>query len=331
MNWAWASSLDRLWHSPTFPMWLTLAAGGFFGIILLITLLRAEKSVANGALTVITLLAIGVASAATLRTFGPDGRSAPGETQSPPQMNAALPALSCIDDLAGDAVLAACEKNLFGSAESAAAAVSYAASQITRLTALGDVATANRSATPEMQALRRAVERDRYGLMAYVLVTRDRCTPSDCAAFRALTDSRQIVANMDERVYDGIISRHALAWNAPPPAAPVAALTPSMPTGKPTNAEFPTAASTPPVNIMTPEPGQGTPPSAARASASMANAPLPSPRPAASAAPPATAPALAAAKKPPAPKQPRAPAAAPVQLAPATTSTSPPAPAVANE
>ena len=40
-------------------MWLTLAAAGFFGIIVLITLLRAEKSVANGALTVITLLAIG--------------------------------------------------------------------------------------------------------------------------------------------------------------------------------------------------------------------------------------------------------------------------------
>ena len=69
-------------------------------------------------------------------------------------MNAALPALSCIDDLAGDIVLAACEKALFGSAESAAAAVSYAASQITRLTAFGDVAAANRSMTPELQALR---------------------------------------------------------------------------------------------------------------------------------------------------------------------------------
>ena len=51
MNWAWASSLDHFWRSPTFPMWLTLAAAGFFGIIVLITLLRAERSVANGALT----------------------------------------------------------------------------------------------------------------------------------------------------------------------------------------------------------------------------------------------------------------------------------------
>ena len=77
--------------------------------------------------------------------------------------------MSCIDDLAGDTVLTACEKTLFGSAESTAAAMSYAASQITRLVASGDVATADRNLTPELQALRRAVERDRYGLMAYVL------------------------------------------------------------------------------------------------------------------------------------------------------------------
>ena len=78
MNWAWASSLDHIWRSPTFPMWLTLAAAGFFGLIVLITLLRAEKSVANGALTVITLLAIGVAVAATFRGFGPGGQGASG-------------------------------------------------------------------------------------------------------------------------------------------------------------------------------------------------------------------------------------------------------------
>ena len=156
MNWAWATSLDQLWRSPDFPMWLTLAAAGFFGVIALITLLRAEKSVANGALTVITLLAVGVAATATIRGFGSGSPSTTAETRSPPPMVATLPALSCIDDLAGDAVLAACEKALFGSAESAAAALSYAASQITRLTAFGDVAAANKNLTPELQALRRS-------------------------------------------------------------------------------------------------------------------------------------------------------------------------------
>ena len=308
MNWAWATSLDQFWRSPTFPMWLTLAAAGFFAIIVLVTLLRAEKSVANGALTVITLLAMGIAVAGTVRGFGPAESAGSDETRSFQSTGPALPALSCIDDLAGDVVLAGCERALFGSAEAAAAAVSYAASQIIRLTAFGDVATADRRMTSEIQMLRHAVERDRYGLMAQVLAVRDHCTPADCSAFRALTDRRQIVANMDQRLYDGLILRYAPAWNAPAASVPVAALVPSMPTGKPTNAEFPTAASTPPVSIMTPEPG--TPPASARPAASppTATAPLPSPRPTAG-------PALAAAKKQPATKSARP--LAPAQAAPA--------------
>jgi len=332
MNWAWATSLDQLWRSPTFPMWLTLAASGFFGIIVLITLLRAEKSVANGALTVITLLAIGIAATATIRGFGP-GQSASAETRSSQPVSAGLPALSCIDDLAGETVLTACEKVLFGSAESTAAALSYAASQITWLTAFGDVAAANASMTPELQMVRRAVERDRYGLMAYVLAARDHCTPSDCAAFRAVTDRNQIVANLNERTYERLIVRYAPSWNMPAVTpAPVAALPPSMPIGKPTNAEFPTAASTPPISIMTPEPGQATTPTAPRPASSsppsssppQTNAPLPSPRP---------SPALAATKKPAAPKPART--AAPVQLAPAApapaAATPEPAPSAAND
>jgi hypothetical protein len=321
MNWAWAVSLEQIWRSPTFPMWLTLAAAAFFGVIALFTLVRAEKSVANGALTVITLLAIGISVAATIRGFGPDGegRALSVETgrRSAQPISAALPALACVDDLAGDIVLAACERAVFGSAEAAAAALSYAASQMTRLTAFGDVTAANRSMTPDLDTLRRAVEHDRYGLMAQVLLVRDHCTPSSCAVFRSLTDYRQIASNMDERLYDGLIARYAPMWNAPPAAAtPVAALSSSTPTGKPTNAEFPSAASTPAVSIMTPEPSVAASPSAPRTPApppTVANAPTPPPRPA--------APALATAKKQPAPKHAPAPAqhtsSAPVQLAPA--------------
>jgi len=337
MNWAWATSLDQFWRSPAFPMWLTLAAAGFFGIIVLVTLLRAEKSVANGALTVIALLGVGIAVAGTMRGFGAaEGGGAAAEPPAPAQLNASLPALSCIDDMAGETVLAACEKTLFGSAESTAAAVSYAASRLTRLTAFGDVAAADRNMTPELQALRHAVERDRYGLTAYVLLTRDHCTPSDCAAFRALTDHNQIVANMDERVYDALITRYAPSWNAPPPAAvgPIAALPSglpsSMPTGRPTNAEFPSAASTPPVSIMNPEPGPGQ--AAPRAPAAATNTPAARPAAPPHPAPAAAAPTLAAAgaaKKPPKPR-----AAAPVQIAPAAAAPAPvpaPAPAASNE
>lgn len=116
MNWAWAASLDSLWNSPAFPMWLTLAGAGLFAIILLVTLARADRSAANGALTVITLLAIAIAAAVTLRGAPSPGGSATADARSAQPSAAALPALSCIDDLAGDTVLAACEKALFGTA-----------------------------------------------------------------------------------------------------------------------------------------------------------------------------------------------------------------------
>jgi hypothetical protein len=308
----WASvlgQLDQLWRSPEFPMWATLAAAGFFALILLITLLRAERSVANGALTVITLLAVGVAVTATIRGYGPLARPTTASVdRHPPAMVATttLPALACVDDIAGDAVAAACEKAVFASADSTAAAVNHMAQMITRLTSYGDAATAQKTMTPELQGLRRAIERDRYGFVAQVLLARDRCTPTQCPAFRSLTDNHQIITNMDEHAYDVLVSRYAAAWNAPPPPAtgPVAMLPPSLPTGRPTTADFPSAASTPPVSIMTPEPGPGRTGSAAAAPKAAASPPA-----AAEAKPPA-APKKQAAKRPAAPTS-IAPAAVP--------------------
>jgi hypothetical protein len=313
MNWAWASSLDQIWRSPAFPIWMTLAAAGFFGLILLITLVRAERSVANGALTVITLLAIAVALAANVYVSGPAGQATPTEARAQAAVIANLPALSCLDDLAGDAVAIGCEKALFGAPDAAAAAVSYTAVRIDRLMALGDAATAEKSLTLDVKVLRRSLERDRYGLVAQVLVARDGCTQFDCAAFRSLTDQQQVAANMDSHLYDMLVARYAPTWNAPatsqslPATGALAGLPQSMPTGKPTSAEFPSAASTPPISIMNPEPPTRQAAPAANAAAA------PAPRAPAAASAQAAAPA---AKKPPAPKAARAPLAAPVPLAP---------------
>ena len=328
MNWAWATSLEQIWISPAFPMWMTLAAAGFFGLILLITLMRADRSVANGALTVITLLSIAIAGAATVRVQGPEGQPAPAEARAQVAVTASLPALSCLDDLAGDAVAAGCEKALFGAPDAAAAAVSYTAARIDRLTALGDVATAEPGLSLDMKVLRKSLERDRYGLVAHVLITRDGCTPFDCAAFRSLTDQQHVAANMGSHLYDTLVARYAPAWNAPaaasgmPVTAALTGLPPSLPTGKPTNAEFPSASSTPPVSIMNPEPTATTRQAAPAASAAPAPR-APAPTSAHAAAPAAPAPA-AAAKKPPAPKAARAPAP-PVPLAPPPPTTAAPA------
>ncbi|QUS39500.1 hypothetical protein RPMA_12140 [Tardiphaga alba] len=313
-----ATSLDHLWRSASLPMWLALAAAAIVGLVVLVTILRAEKSVANGVLALITLLAIGVAAVIALRAPAAVERAAPAvAVAAPAQVANTLPALSCLDELAGEMVLAACEKSLFASPDTVAAAVAHAAVSLDRLKAHGDVKAADSAMTPELAALRRSVERDRYGLVAYVLQSRDRCMPEACAAYASLADHKQIASNMEERVYEGLVTRYAAVWNAAPAAAAltaipggataaasvaasVAGLPASLPTGKPTNAEFPSSSSIPPISIMTDTP----------APAQRSNAPA-APRPAAKkqAAPKETA--------PPAPRPQAAAPAAPVQLAPA--------------
>jgi hypothetical protein len=327
MQWAWATSLDEFWRSPSLPMWATLIAAGFSALLVLVVLLRADKTVANGALAVIALLAIGIASSSTVRGFGPPSRTtdATVDLRGQPQHVALAPALACLDGLAGDSVEAACEKAVFGSADTAAAAVSYAAGQVSRVIAASNA----RTLTSEQQVLKRAVERDRYGLIAQVLMVRDRCVVTDCPLFRALSDSNQIKANMNDRLYDTLVTRYSPSWTsaaAPSPAgntlagAPAAAPA-NVPTGRPTTVDFANSASIPPVNIMTADPpAQQTAPAAAAAAP---------PAKSTNAAPAASTPPTAAST--PSTKstnaQAQAPAKRPGAAAPSTTSGQSQAPA----
>lgn len=235
-------------------MWATLVAAAFSAIVVLIVLIRADKTMANGALAVIALLSIGIASTFAVRAFSTSLRPVELATDARPvvQQVASVPALACLDGLAGESVEAACEKAVFGSADTAAAAVSYTAVQISRLAAV----TGGRPLNSEQQTLRSTLERDRFGLVAQVLTVRDKCSVSDCSMFRLVSDASNIRNNMTDRLYDTLILRHATSWNAAQsePQPPVAGLFGNVPTGKPSTVDFPTASSTPPVNIMTAEP-----------------------------------------------------------------------------
>jgi hypothetical protein len=72
--------------------------------------------------------------------------------------------------------------------------------------------------------LRRALERDRFGIVAQVLAARDGCTPTQCDAFAMLRDARRVRANMAERRYASMIERHVAGWA--PADRPVAAHAP---------------------------------------------------------------------------------------------------------
>src|SRR5580698_826215 len=234
-------------------------------------------------------------------------------------------ALACLDAVAGENVDAACEKALFASPATVAAATSYAAA---RLELLSDMAAyvkhGGRDIDGALLPLRHSLETDAYGFLAHALAVRDGCTSQNCKALDVLADAGRVRANLSGQTLDRYLDRYLTAWAQPPEGpAPVADAAPqSQPTYQPgapgphkmVNIDFPTAASIPPVSIMNPEPG--TKPAPASAAASAAN-----PNP--------TAPVAATASAPPSKKS-RKQAASPPAQAPVPT-TAPAAAAVVEQ
>lgn len=261
MSWALTTALDDFWRSPALPMWLTLVAAACLAVVVFAALRHAERPAVAGALTLASLLAVGLAAVALMRGSDPSPNPSPASV-------AAMPALSCLDEIAGETVVAACERALFSSPEATAAAVSYVAGQLARLAAQGGTAS---TAAPGIRALRRGLERDRYGLVAHVLATRDGCTAASCSAFQFFSDPSKIAANINARTYDSLVGRHVLTWGAGAVAPALGALQAApeeAPTGKPTSADFPTSDSIPPVSIMNPEPPSASTPNPGVASQS---------------------------------------------------------------
>jgi hypothetical protein len=198
--------------------------------------------------------------------------------------------LACLSGRAGETVESSCEKLLFASPETTAAAVSYVSAQ---LALLADYAGLRRRAGMNEPAgfvnLRRLIEADRFGLVAQVLAGRDGCTPSRCEALALLNDASRVRANLDERPFDFHVARYAPGWPSGAPASLAAVRTPAeesvgpplaaapnptgvpASTGRPLRSDIflPSAASIPPVSIMSAEPAgpEGAESSGARTAA----------------------------------------------------------------
>ena len=192
-------------------------------------------------------------------------------------------ALACLDAVAGESVDAACEKALFASAATVAAATSYAAA---RLELLSDMAAyvkhGGRDIDGALLPLRHSLETDAYGFLAHALAVRDGCTSQNCKALDVLGDASRVRANLRGQTLDRYLDRYLTVWalqpEGPGPVADAAAQSQQtyQPAGlgqhKMVNIDFPTAASIPAVSIMNPEPG--TKPAPAGAAATAATAPV---------------------------------------------------------
>jgi hypothetical protein len=193
--------------------------------------------------------------------------------------------LSCLDDIVGEHVTLGCERVVFATPESVAAAVAYTHARLSLLVDGLDAAGRADDIAYEatLNLLRRGLEGDRYGIVAHVLMQQANCTAEQCEALALLRDPNKVRANLHDKTFDTLVGRYAANW-AHPRGAPVAeapnagtssavaaAGTPTTPPaiGAPVASryEFPSSNSIPPVSIMNSEPAQTPNPAATSASA----------------------------------------------------------------
>ena len=164
--------------------------------------------------------------------------------------------LACLDGLAGETVDAACEKEIFTSPANVAAATSFVAHRIELLAAM--LAYEKRGTEDIgglLRPLRRSLEADRFGFLAHVLALRDGCTSENCKELALLDDPARVRANLSAQTFDHYVEHYAEIWPKVPDSSVVDAVQQSpRPPHKTVNIDFPTAASIPPVSIMSPEP-----------------------------------------------------------------------------
>jgi hypothetical protein len=209
-------------------------------------------------------------------------------------------AIACLEATNTETVEGACERVVFASPETVAAATAYISARLNLLADAHEY-TARRDQGYEssIAGLRRTIAADRYGLASQVLATRDGCTADACDAFGLVYDDKKLRANLKDRLFDTTVARYSVNW--PTRTRPLASTAPAGTSGPVTspgaNVNFPSSAAIPPGSIINSEPPQAQPPAA---TSNQAATPTPEPRPT------NTAP-TSAARRPPAKKSSSAP------------------------
>jgi hypothetical protein len=164
--------------------------------------------------------------------------------------------LACLDG-ATEALGSWCEKALFSTPQATTAAISYVAMQISLL---GAAKSHNEPRTPAgvLANFQRAVEADRFGFVAYVLASSYGCSAQSCDRLGLLHDPRRVKSNLADGLFATTLRKYIEESNKAAELVPRSAQAPTLTAGcsaKPSmNLYIPSAASIPPVSIMTAEP-----------------------------------------------------------------------------
>ncbi len=285
MSLDWLPGLDLSTGTFTLPLWAVGVAAALFVALIVIAVIRTGLNELGGLVFRVAIIVIAVVLGWTyVHRTGEHERAE--ERRALDQRAADLigravapgSAIACLEATNTETVEGACERTVFASPETVAAATAYVSARLSLLADAHEY-TARRDQSYEsaIAGLRRTIGADRYGLASQVLAVRDGCTADACDAFGLVYDDKKLRANMKDRLFDATVARYAVNW--PSRTRPLASSGGGTPTGVPAgpNVSFPSSASIPPVSIMNSEPPQaaapGSPPPA------QASAPAPEPRP----------------------------------------------------
>ena len=270
MSLDWLPGLDLSTGTFTLPLWAAGVAAALFVALLVIAVLRAGVTEFGSMFFRVAVIVIAVVFGWTYVTRTGD-RDRADERRSLDQRASELvgravapgSAIACLEATNTETVEGSCERAVFATPETVAAASAYIAARISLLSDAHEF-TSRRDQSYESQiaGLRRTIAADRYGLASQVLAVRDGCTADACDAFGLVYDDKKLRANMKDRLFDVTVARYAVNW--PTRTRPIASTSPASPSSPVTppgpNVQFPSAQSIPPVSIMTAEPPPNAPP-----------------------------------------------------------------------
>jgi hypothetical protein len=252
------SGLDQVAGTITLPLW---AAGIAAAVLLIMTILVLGLILRDGLGAVVGSIAgIGLVVVAAVAAYSfssrferAEERRALDQRMLELSVMAYAPGsyLACLDASLGKSLENSCEKTIFRSPETVAAAGAYVNARLSLLIDGLDFARRSEVAYEvRLAELRRAIEADRFGFVAQVFSSREGCTPAKCDALALLNDAAQVRSNLNDSTFDEVLTRNKPNWPQHEPSETPVAAAPAVPSAW----KFPTAASIPAVSIMTSEP-----------------------------------------------------------------------------
>lgn len=280
MSLDWLPGLDPSTGTFTLPLWLAGVAAALFVALIVIAVVRAGVTEFGSMIFRVAVVLIAVVFGWTYITRTAD-RDRADERRSLDSRATELigraiapgSAIACLEATNTETVEGSCERAVFASPETVAAATAYIGARLSLLADAHDFqARRDQAYETQLGSLRRTIAADRYGLASQVLAARDGCTADACEAFGFVYDDKKLRANMKDRLFDITIARYAANW--PTRTRPIASSSSSGPITPPgPNVQFPSSQSIPPVSIMTAEPPSPSPPPPPQSSASDAATP----------------------------------------------------------